>query len=51
LTEQQRLSRTGWTREVEKMMRWGAIVSDDEKEPLVSYLFKTWGTRPLKTDQ
>jgi cytochrome c1 len=51
LTEQQRLSRTGWTREVEKMMRWGAIVSDDEKEPLVSYLFKTWGTRPLKTSR
>ncbi len=38
LTEQQRLSSTGWTREVEKMMRWGARVSDAEKAVLVAYL-------------
>ncbi len=38
LTEQQRLSRAGWTREVEKMVRWGAEVSDAEKGPLVDYL-------------
>ena len=38
LTEQQRLSRGGWTREVDKMIRWGAVVSDAEKEALVSYL-------------
>ena len=35
---QQRLSRTGWTRSVEKMMRWGATVSATEKDPLVDYL-------------
>ena len=38
LTEQQRLSPTGWTREVEKMMRWGAQVTDAEKAALVDYL-------------
>ena len=43
LTEQQRLSPAGWTREVEKMVRWGAVVSDAEKEPLVDYLSKSFG--------
>jgi cytochrome c553 len=38
LIEQQRLSRTGWTREVEKMMRWGAVVPDAEKDALIDYL-------------
>src|SRR4030095_13327356 len=47
LTEQQRLSRQGWTREVEKMIRWGAAVSDAEKEPLIDYLFSNFGPRPL----
>lgn len=47
LTQQQRLSRQGWTREVDKMIRWGAVVSDAEKEPLVDYLFGNFGPRPL----
>jgi mono/diheme cytochrome c family protein len=38
LTEQQRLSPTGWTREVEKMMRWGAQLTETEKAALVDYL-------------
>ena len=38
LIEQQRLSPTGWTREVEKMMRWGAAVSEADKAALVDYL-------------
>jgi cytochrome c-type biogenesis protein CcmH/NrfF len=45
LTRQQRLSRQGWTREVEKMIRWGAVVADAEKEPLIDYLFKNYGPR------
>ncbi|HZF38224.1 MAG TPA: hypothetical protein VE715_05350 [Blastocatellia bacterium] len=45
LAEQQRLSRQGWTREIEKMIRWGAVVSDAEKEPLVDYLFGNFGPR------
>jgi cytochrome c5 len=38
IIEQQKLSKTGWTRTVEKMMRWGAAVPETEKEPLVEYL-------------
>ncbi len=45
LIEQQKLSRTGWTRSVEKMMRWGATISDAEKEPLVEYLSSRYGPR------
>lgn len=48
LSQQQRLTKQGWTREVEKMIRWGATVTDAEKEPLVEYLVKTYGPRPLK---
>jgi cytochrome c5 len=38
LIAQQRLTRAGWVREVEKMIRWGAPVSDAEKSVLVDYL-------------
>jgi cytochrome c1 len=38
LTEQQRLSRSGWTREVDKMIRWGADLPADEKDPLIEFL-------------
>ncbi len=44
----QRLARSGWVREVEKMVRWGAVVKDDEKDALVDYLFKNYPVRPLK---
>lgn len=43
LTKQQRLSRTGWTREVEKMIRWGAVVTESEKDPLIDYLTASYG--------
>ena len=43
IVEQQRLTPTGWTRSVEKMMRWGAVVSDAEKQPLVDYLASRFG--------
>ncbi len=45
LVQQQRLSKTGWTREVEKMTRWGAEVSDEEKTALVEYLTTEFGIR------
>lgn len=38
LIASQRLGPAGWTREVEKMIRWGAAVADSEKGPLVEYL-------------
>ncbi len=43
LSEQQRLSAAGWGREVDKMVRWGAKVSADEKPALVAYLTSRWG--------
>ena len=43
IIEQQRLTPTGWTRSVEKMMRWGAALSDAEKQPLVDYLAARYG--------
>ena len=43
LVEAQRLSRAGWVREVEKMMRWGATVGDADKDPLVDYLAGKYG--------
>lgn len=45
IIEQQKLSRTGWTRSVEKMMRWGAALTDADKEPLVDYLSSRFGPR------
>ncbi|NOT59803.1 MAG: hypothetical protein HOP19_06205 [Acidobacteria bacterium] len=48
LIKQQRLARPAWVREIEKMVRWGAAVKDDEKEALADYLFKQYGVRPLK---
>ena len=39
MVDQQKISRAAWVREVEKMMRWGAAVSDSEKDPLVDFLF------------
>lgn len=45
IIEQQKLTKTGWTRSVEKMMRWGASVTDADKEPLVDYLFSRFPPR------
>lgn len=45
---QQRLSRTGWDREVDKMTRWGAPVKPGTKEEIVRFLSDTWGPRPRK---
>jgi cytochrome c5 len=38
LIVEQRLTRTGWERSVDKMVRWGAVVGADQREPLVTYL-------------
>jgi cytochrome c5 len=43
MIQQQRLTPTGWTRSVEKMMRWGAAISDAEKPSLVEYLAARFG--------
>jgi DMSO/TMAO reductase YedYZ molybdopterin-dependent catalytic subunit len=45
LSAQQRLTREGWGREVDKMIRWGARVTPDERGPLVDFLASRWGVR------
>lgn len=42
----QRLSPTGWDREVAKMERWGAKLSAEERPVLVGYLTRQFGVRP-----
>lgn len=43
LAAQQRLNRPGWMREIDKMVRWGARVTDAQKAPLAEYLTARWG--------
>jgi len=35
---QQRLSKVAWTKEVDKMIKWGALVDANDREPLIDYL-------------
>jgi cytochrome c5 len=43
LISQQRLSRDGWTREVDKMIGWGAVVESADRIGLVDYLTRHFG--------
>lgn len=50
LVRQQRLDRAAWTRVVDKMIKWGAPVSPDEREPLLNYLAASYSpTAPNST--
>jgi hypothetical protein len=42
LIAQQRLDRSAWTREVDKMILWGANVAAGDKAPLIDYLVGTF---------
>jgi len=42
LIAQQRLDAAGWTREVSKMIGWGAVIADADKESLIAYLAGTF---------
>jgi len=51
---QQRLNEKQWTAEVEKMMRWGAVVKESDKPVMVAYLLKHFGPgnkgfQPIRT--
>jgi hypothetical protein len=47
LIAQQRLDAPGWTRELNKMIGWGAAIPDSDKEALIAYLAKTFNnSRP-----
>ena len=35
---QQRLSKAAWTREVDKMVKWGALVDANDRDALIDYL-------------
>lgn len=43
LLVQQRLTQKQWTATVEKMMRWGAVVPEEKKTPIIDYLAKNFG--------
>jgi hypothetical protein len=40
---QQRLSKAAWTKEVDKMVRWGAVVNADDHDSLIDYLSANFG--------
>jgi cytochrome c5 len=47
LITQQRLSRAGWVREIDKMIRWGAVVDANEREPMLDYLSAHFTPKPV----
>jgi hypothetical protein len=40
---QQRLGKLAWTKEVDKMMRWGALVDPSDRDALIEYLSTNFG--------
>jgi hypothetical protein len=40
---QQRLSKGAWVKEVDKMIKWGAVVDANDHDPLVDYLSANFG--------
>jgi cytochrome c5 len=45
LIEAQQLTRDGWVRTIDKMVRWGADVPPADKDALVNYLAARYGPR------
>ena len=45
LIAQQRLNEAGWSRELDKMARWGATATDDERRRLLGYLVRHFPPR------
>jgi hypothetical protein len=40
---QQRLSKAAWTKEVDKMIKWGAVVDANDHDALIDYLSTNFG--------
>ncbi len=40
---QQRLSKGAWTKEVDKMVKWGAVVDPSDHDALIDYLSSNFG--------
>src|SRR5262245_66377999 len=43
----QKLSLTGWTRSIDKMVRWGSSVTPEEREVLQPYLAQHFAPQPV----
>jgi len=49
---QQRLSKAAWTKEVDKMMKWGAVVDPADRDALIDYLSANFSPdKPAYTPQ
>ena len=44
IIEQQRLSKAAWTKEVDKMVKWGALVDPKDRDALIDYLSENFRT-------
>jgi hypothetical protein len=40
---QQRLTKPAWTKEVDKMTKWGAVVDPADRDALIDYLSSNFG--------
>lgn len=40
---QQRLNKAAWAKEVDKMMKWGAVVEASDRDALIEYLSTNFG--------
>ncbi|HKV76891.1 MAG TPA: hypothetical protein VJP02_02050 [Candidatus Sulfotelmatobacter sp.] len=40
---QQRLGKASWTKEVDKMVKWGAVVDANDRDALIDYLSTNFG--------
>ncbi|MDQ2964625.1 MAG: hypothetical protein M3R57_02110, partial [Chloroflexota bacterium] len=43
ITRQQRLTQKQWTAVTDKMIGWGAVVKEDQKDALIAYLVEHFG--------
>jgi hypothetical protein len=40
---QQRLSKAAWTKEIDKMVKWGAVVDPEDRDAFIDYLSGNFG--------
>ena len=48
---QQRLSKAAWTKEVDKMIKWGAVVDASDHDALIDYLSTNFGPTSLRMNR
>src|SRR5215472_4560651 len=47
---QQRLSKAAWTKEVDKMVKWGALVDAQDRDAFIEYLSTNFGVDKIGDD-